>query len=197
MKSDFVAAASHELRTPLTSIRGYLHILRSSPASNDPETAEAVAAIERQSGRLSRLISNVLRESHLEQDAADSRSTTFAFDDLVRETCADFNDAGARMLNRVPEDLPPVTCDRQRVGEVMTNLVDNALKYSTAPAPVTVGAEVRDGSLRFWVQDEGVGIAAGISRGSSTASTRWTNRRHAPTTAWGWGCTPPRSSSRP
>jgi signal transduction histidine kinase len=161
MKSDFVAAASHELRTPLTSIRGYLHILRSSQASNDPQAAEAVAAIERQSARLSRLIANVLRESHLEPDDDGDPATTFAFDDLVRETSADLHDAGTRMANRVPEDLPPVTCDRRRVSEVLTNLLDNALKYSAASAPVTVGADVRDGTLRFWVEDEGIGIATG------------------------------------
>jgi len=160
MKSDFVAAASHELRTPLTSIRGYLHILRSSQASEDPEAAEAVAAIERQSGRLSRLIANVLRESHMEQDA-EEQATMFAFDDLVREASADFHDAGTRLVDQVPDDLPPVTCDRRRVTDVLTNLLDNALKYSTAPEPVRVGADIRDGTLRFWVEDSGIGIATG------------------------------------
>jgi signal transduction histidine kinase len=65
MKSDFVAATSHELRTPLTSIRGYVHILRGSALAGDPVAVEALAAIERQSSRLFRLIGNVLRESNL------------------------------------------------------------------------------------------------------------------------------------
>jgi signal transduction histidine kinase len=161
LKSDFVAAASHELRTPITSIVGYLHLLRQTPAARDPGADEAITAIERQSGRLRRMISNVLRESQLEEDPAEGPATTFAFDELVREASGDFNEAGSRIVNRVPDDLPPVTCDRRRIGDVLTNLLDNALKYSTAPAPVTVGADVRDGTLLFWVEDEGIGITSG------------------------------------
>lgn len=157
LKSDFVAAASHELRTPLTSIVGYLHVLKQTPTAEDPGADEAINAIERQSGRLQRMISNVLRESQLEEDAAEGPATAFEFDVVAREASADFHDGGARILNRVPEGLPPVTCDRRRVSDVLTNLLDNALKYSTAP--VTIGADVRDGTLRFWVEDQGIGIA--------------------------------------
>ena len=160
LKSDFVAAASHELRSPLTSIVGYLHVLKQTPAAHDPGADEAITAIERQSGRLQRMIANVLRESDLEKDTAEGPATMFAFDILVREASVDFHDAGNRIVNRVPVGLPAVTCDRRRVSDVLTNLLDNALKYSMAPAPVTVGAEVKDGTLRFWVEDQGIGIAS-------------------------------------
>ena len=161
MKSDFVAATSHELRTPLTSIRGYVHILRESALAGDPVAVEALAAIERQSSRLFRLIGNVLRESNLEHDEADNTVFMFPFNDLVDEVIADFHDTGKRIVREIPDDLPPVTVDRRRVQDVLVNLVDNALKYSAAPTPVTIGARVDETALTFWVRDEGIGIDAG------------------------------------
>ena len=158
MKSDFVAATSHELRTPLTSIRGYVHILRESALARDPAAVEALAAIERQSSRLFRLIGNVLRESNLEHDDSGNAVFLFPFTDLVDEVVADFHETGKRIVREFPDELPPVTVDRRRVQDVLVNLVDNALKYSAAPTPVTVGARVDETALTFWVRDEGIGI---------------------------------------
>lgn len=158
MKSDFVAATSHELRTPLTSIRGYVHILRESALAGDPVAVEALAAIERQSSRLFRLIGNVLRESNLERDDADNAIFLFSFTDLVDEVVADFHETGKRIVREFPDDLPPVTVDRRRVQDVLVNLVDNGLKYSAAPTPVTIGARLDETTLTFWVRDEGIGI---------------------------------------
>jgi signal transduction histidine kinase len=161
MKSDFVAATSHELRTPLTSIRGYVHILRESALASDPVAAEALQAIERQSGRLFRLIANVLRESNLEQADMGNAVFMFSFRDLVDEVVADFHDGGKRIVNEIPDDLPPVIADRRRIQDVLVNLIDNALKYSSAPTPVTVGAKGDGSTLTFWVSDRGIGIDPG------------------------------------
>jgi two-component system sensor histidine kinase BarA len=160
LKSDFVAATSHELRTPLTSIRGYVHILRQSALAGDPTAVEALGAIERQSSRLFRLIANVLRESNLEHDDAVNAVFMFPFGDLVDEVIADFHDTGKRIVNELPDDLAPVTVDRRRIQDVVVNLIDNALKYSSTPTHVTVGAQVDASTLTFWVGDEGIGIAA-------------------------------------
>ena len=161
MKSDFVAATSHELRTPLTSIKGYVHILRGSSLADDPVAVEALAAIERQSSRLFRLIANVLRESNLEHDDAQNAVFMFPFQEVVDEVVADFHDTGTRIVSEVPEDLAPVTVDRRRIQDVLVNLVDNALKYSAPPARVTVGARNDGSTFTFWVSDEGIGIEPG------------------------------------
>jgi two-component system, OmpR family, phosphate regulon sensor histidine kinase PhoR len=158
MKSDFVAATSHELRTPLTSIRGYVHILRQSRLAEDPVAQEALGAVERQSSRLFRLVANVLRESNVERDDGGNAVFMFDFSDMVNEVIADFHETGKRIVNDTPEDLPSVTVDRRRVQDVLVNLMDNALKYSSAPTPVTIGARVDASSLMFWVRDEGIGI---------------------------------------
>jgi signal transduction histidine kinase len=158
MKSDFVAATSHELRTPLTSIRGYVHILRESTLAGDPAAVEALGAIERQSSRLFRLIANVLRESNVEHGDDGNVVFMFSFRDLVDEVAADFHDTGARIVIEVPDDLPPATADRRRIQDVLVNLIDNALKYSSPPTPVRVGARIDGSTLTFWVIDEGIGI---------------------------------------
>ena len=159
LKSDFVAATSHELRTPLTSIRGYVHILRSAEMASDPVVTEALAAIERQSSRLFRLIANVLRESNLEHGETENAVFLFGFGDLVREVIADFHDANGRIVDETPKDMPQVAGDRRRIQDVLVNLIDNAVKYSSAPRPVVIGASVDDTTLTFWVRDEGIGIA--------------------------------------
>jgi signal transduction histidine kinase len=159
MKSDFVAAASHELRTPLTSIRGYVHILHASAVAADPVSAEALAAIERQSDRLLRMIGNVLREAQLESGEPDNAVFLFDVHELVRQVAADFHTAADRVVNEVAIDLPSVACNRPRLQDVLTNLVDNALKYSLPPEPILVGAQVQDGMLHVWVRDRGIGIA--------------------------------------
>ena len=84
----------------------------------------------------------MLRESNLEHDDAENAVFMFAFPDLVDEVVADFHDTGKRIVREIPEDLPPVTVDRRRIQDVLVNLVDNALKYSSAPTPVTIGARV-------------------------------------------------------
>ena len=158
MKGDFVAASSHELRSPLTSILGYAHILRATTASGDPVAVEAVDAIERQSSRMVRLVTNLLRESRIEGDVAES--ATFAFDigDLIREVATDFHGDGERIVPRVPEDIPSVDADRGRIAEVLINLVDNSLKYSARDAAVSVAADVEGSELILSVHDEGPGI---------------------------------------
>ena len=158
LKSDFVAAASHELRTPLTNIVGYLHLLRSTTATDDPDASEAIDAIERQSGRLQRMIANLLRESHLEHGDAETAVTTFSFADLVTAVIVDHHGAEPRILREFADDLPPIATDRRRLQDVLSNLVDNALKYSMPDTPVTVGARVSEGLLTFWVRDRGIGI---------------------------------------
>jgi len=155
-----VAAASHELRTPLTNIVGYLHLLRGTGAASDPEAAEAIDAIERQSGRLQRMIANLLRESHLEHGDAETSVSTFAFADVVDEVVADFHGAEQRVVRELADDLPSVRCDRRRLHEVLSNLVDNALKYSLPETPVAVGARVSEDALTFWVRDRGIGIGS-------------------------------------
>jgi signal transduction histidine kinase len=161
MKGDFVAASSHELRSPLTSILGYARILRGTLDGSDPVSVEAVDAIERQSSRMLRLVTNLLRESRIEADVIEGAAAPFDVGDLVREVAADFHSEGTRIRPEIAPDLPEVNADRGRIAEVLINLVDNSLKYSAKDTTVTVSARIEEDQLVLSVHDEGPGIEAG------------------------------------
>jgi signal transduction histidine kinase len=158
MKSDFVAVASHELRSPLTAILGYVKTLR-RPEFETDETArrEFLGAIERQGERLLRLVNNLLTTALVENRAAAAEISRFDVGPLLEEVKEGFH-AGSRIRVSIPADLPALASDRVRVGEILANLVDNALKYSPDEAQVELGARAQNGNIQFWVVDRGVGI---------------------------------------
>jgi signal transduction histidine kinase len=157
-KDDFVAAASHELRTPLTSIIGSLATLRNPSLGGDPAVrAEFIDAAEGQTRRLMRLITNLLSAAHLEDG---KRPLTIERVDLAavtRAVVAEVPGAATRVTIDIPPGRP-VETDRGRIGEILLNLIDNALKYSPAGSPIEVGAVIGPEGFRVWVTDRGVGI---------------------------------------
>jgi signal transduction histidine kinase len=160
LKSDFAAAASHELRTPLTTIRGYAEMLREG-APVDPGTRDAVDAIVRQTAHLQRLVGNLLREAQLEHGDPETRPEPTSVAAVLDEVRNAFPGAADRIDLRVERDLPSLGMDPVALHEIVANLVDNALKYSTAGAPVVVDARIVGDSLTIRVSDEGTGISPG------------------------------------
>lgn len=161
MKSDFVAVASHELRSPLTAILGYAKILRRPEFDDDPVSRrEFLGVMEAQGDRLFRLVENLLTTSRLENRELPLEITRFDLALLVQEVSEGLHAAGARVRLEIPSGLPPVETDRDRLAQVLGNLLDNALKYSPAESPVEVGAKRDNGQVMLWVRDHGPGIDA-------------------------------------
>jgi signal transduction histidine kinase len=154
-KDDFVSAASHELRTPLTSIRGSLATLKwSGVGADEAMRTELLEAAERQTKRLERLVVNILAAARLDGD----RPIEFEPVDLAetaRAVAAEL-DASDRVVVAVPEGS--VETDRARIVDVMTYLLENALKYSPDGSSVTISADSERSGFRLWVTDHGVGI---------------------------------------
>ena len=119
-----------------------------------------MGAIDRQAERLFRLVTNLLTAAQVEKREDQMQVATFDFRALAEEVTEGFHEGGSRIRLAVPENLPQLVSDRVRVSEILTNLVDNALKYSADAAPVDIGASVEGETLVFWVQDCGVGIDA-------------------------------------
>ncbi|MDP9340771.1 MAG: HAMP domain-containing histidine kinase [Actinomycetota bacterium] len=159
MQSDFAAVASHELRTPLTAILGYVKTLQRPEFEQNPVARrEFLAAMERQGDRLFRLVANLLSAAQVENRDTTLDIATFAFGELAEEVREGFHDSAERIRLAISPDLPPIETDRDRVAEILANLVDNSLKYSLAETPVELGATASEGRLRFWVADHGIGI---------------------------------------
>jgi signal transduction histidine kinase len=161
-RSDFVATAAHELRTPIAAIFGAARTLRRDDIELTPATKESLLEIvESESERLNRLVEQILTTAQL--DRGETLLTTDHCD--LRAVCESVfrayeltkPDSIALMLD-APESLQPVDCDEERLRQVVSNLVGNAVKYS--PAGGTIVLHVVDGpkSVRIDVRDEGIGI---------------------------------------
>ena len=180
VRADFIANLTHELRTPLTALYGYAETLQKGV--DDPDTQHRfLGIIERQSRRLARLIDDLVSLSDLErgltalkfEPLAPSRILEEAVE-LMREQASR---AGIELVVRSSRDLPDITIDRDRIHQVMVNLLDNSLKYTPRGGSVAVEAHTRlngvDGAalppdlpgIEFVVADSGEGIpAAAIPR---------------------------------
>ena len=166
MRADFVANVSHELRTPLTAIRGYAETLRSG-ALRDPErAAEFVGVIQRHSERLTRLIDDLLTLSDLELGRTEIHPRPLAVAEVVQAPLEMLRqkaeERGVELGAEVADGLPPLLGDRDRLEQVLINLIDNAIKYSGSGSRVRVVAKSSglDGerTIEIAVHDDGVGI---------------------------------------
>ena len=159
LREGFVATVSHELRTPLALIRGYAETLLHLDLDADQQRA-FVQRIDEASSRLAAIVDQVLDVTHLQADPLilDTNATTF--DSLVARLRGDLAISGGneRLVTEVPVDLPRVHVDIARVGQILSNLVGNALKYAPDGSPVVIGASLRDEWLAVTVDDEGVGV---------------------------------------
>jgi two-component system, OmpR family, phosphate regulon sensor histidine kinase PhoR len=166
MRADFVANVSHELRTPLTAIRGYAETLQHG-ALNDPERAsEFVGVIQRHSERLTRLIDDLLALSDLELGRTEIRPRPLAVSEAVAAPIEMLRqkakERGVELNAEIPDDVPAIVGDRDRLEQVLINLIDNAIKYSGAGSRVRVVARPVAENGRSLVElavcDDGVGI---------------------------------------
>ncbi|RNJ62884.1 MAG: two-component sensor histidine kinase [Porphyrobacter sp. IPPAS B-1204] len=160
--TDFVANASHELRTPLAAILGYVETLQEGDGKLDTPTAQKfLGIIEREAQRLHALVSDLMSLSRVEAEKHDLPTERIDLASLVERAARDA--AGSNRMERLDLDItaePMVLGDRQQLEQVVRNLVDNALKYGAADAPVSVVLDLAQGDLaRIAVADKGEGIA--------------------------------------
>ncbi len=163
LKDDFVSTVTHELRTPLTSIRAFSEILLDTSDLEVPDRERFLRIIAEETERLTRLINQVLDLSKLESGRAEWHVTEVDVGDVVQhsvtETSRLFANRGAALEVRVPDHLPPVAADRDRLVQVMLNLLSNAAKFCDLDrGRVVVAARAAEGAVRVDVQDNGPGV---------------------------------------
>jgi signal transduction histidine kinase len=159
MKNEFVAVVSHELRTPVTSLIGYAKTLQDPGFADDPDLRqEFLERMERQGDRLVRLVENLLTAARIESRQLPVLIARVHFEDLVREVVEGLGDDAERVKTDIPRDLPVLSTDRELLSRVVSNLLDNALKYSPDASVCEVGARGDAAVINFWVLDHGIGI---------------------------------------
>ena len=159
MRRDFVANVSHELKTPLTAIRGFAETLRGDVP--EPQRDQYLDVIQRNAERLASLIEDVLTLSRIEggrlpSDAAAVDVVRIA-ESLVRDMAPQLSQSGVT-VEIGKKGSPLAWADRRSVEQILTNLLDNAAKYSDDGSRIAIRIEEHGSQLRVEVADQGVGI---------------------------------------
>ena len=163
LKDEFLSIASHELRTPVTSIKGYTQLAKMLIKEGDLNTSgEYLDIALDQIDRMSRLILELLDVSRIETGRLEIRREPIAWSQFVRDVVHRHHTAvtDRRFHVSVPDDGKIVTGDRDRLEQVLGNLLENAVKYSPDGSDVTVLVEDRGDALVTAVCDRGIGIPA-------------------------------------
>ena len=160
MRRELIGNVAHELRTPLASIKGYMEGLIDSVLPADADTFDIVY---READRLQRLVHDLQELSRLEEGALSLDLRPLSVSALVRGAEArlrpQFQEKDIELEIQVPGGLPQVMGDRDRLDQVLVNLLGNALQYTPSGRQVSVSATAQADHVRITVVDEGIGIA--------------------------------------
>ena len=164
LQAEFIATASHELRTPLAAVYGAAQTLRRHDfALDEAGRARFISLIVDESERLGRIVNQILLANQLDMGRLDLETEAFDARELlerVAEAAATHAPPHITFEVAVGEAVPPVAADKDRVRQILINLIENAIKYSPDGGTVELGVEAIDGTVLFRVVDEGMGIPA-------------------------------------
>jgi PAS domain S-box-containing protein len=162
LKADFLSTASHELRTPLAAVYGAAQTLRRHDfALDESGRARFIELIVDESERLGRIVNEILLANQLELGLLDLATESFDAVELVKrvvEAARIHTPPGIDVDVAASETAPAVAADRDKVRQILTNLVENAIKYSPDGGRIEIGVEAVDSVVQFVVRDEGLGI---------------------------------------
>ena len=163
MRTEFLANVSHELRTPLSVIKGSANSLLQPDVIFDEQTRhDFLASIDRDADTLTRLVDDLLMMSRLEAEALEVRKKPHLLTEVIYtiKDRLDILTASHHLQIRIPDEVPPVSVDDTRIGEVLTNLVENAVKFSDDNTTIVVEGHHNGKEVIVSVADEGIGIPA-------------------------------------
>lgn len=161
LKSEFVSMVSHELRTPLTNINGCIELMLSDDNEMKGDARrELLQVIGEQSARLTRLVKGILNVSRIESQRLHLHSELVDIEPLVQRVVRNLETTTTRhqFILPHPNYLPAVWADADRVEEILTNLIDNAIKYSPLGGKIVIDADCQGDTVILSVLDSGLGI---------------------------------------
>jgi two-component system sensor histidine kinase KdpD len=161
LRAALISSVSHDLRTPLTSIKAAASsLLQEDVRWNDEERRSFVQAIEREADRLNRLVENLLDMSRIESGTLRPEKEWYPIAELLHDILGRMQPLlqGREVLVHLPDDLPPVELDYLMIDQVLTNLLENALRYTPPGSPIEISASTTATELFVSVADRGPGI---------------------------------------
>jgi two-component system phosphate regulon sensor histidine kinase PhoR len=169
IRKDFVINVSHELRTPLASIQGYTETLMDGALHDEANNMRFLNIIRHNAERLARLTADLLALSRIEMKTQEFRFATYHVNELLADVLDTIRPiADKKQIALVQEFAPAGTevfCDSEALYQIMSNLIDNAVKYTPEQGMITVGVQLRNAAsgprmIELYVRDTGVGIPA-------------------------------------
>ena len=159
VRRDFVANVSHELRTPLTVIAGFVEHLLDAPATAGDDTKRQLAIMNEQTGRMLRLVDDLLTLSRLEDETQLPREEEFDVRALVEDIATEGQRlSGGRHVISCAAAAASLRGSREELHSAFSNLVSNAVRYTPAGGRIALQWEIRNGKGVFSVADSGIGI---------------------------------------
>ena len=159
-RTDFLGVVGHELKTPVTSARAFAEVLENRfRKAGDERTATLLDKIRAQMDKLTNLIADLLDVTKIEAGKLQFHEDFFAFDSLVDDILEEVQRTTTHTLERKGTTSATVYGDRERIGQVITNLLTNAIKYSPNASRVVVTTLSSEQEVTLCVQDFGIGIA--------------------------------------
>jgi signal transduction histidine kinase len=160
-QSDLISEFVHELRTPLASISTATYLLL-RPEISQQQREQIIHNLHAETLRLNALTSSFLDLARLESGRVQYHQDKFSLRDLFHECCeimqSKADEERIRINIKIPDGLPPLEADRDKIKQVALNLLSNAIKYNRPKGSVTIKAEALDDGMHFSVQDTGIGI---------------------------------------
>lgn len=162
LKTEFISMVSHELRTPMSSIRGLAEILQAGKIKNKAKQRELISLVASESSRLSRFLHNILDFPRIEQNVKTYHFQKLVAQSLIQETVMFFQprlDSERFVIEtRLPEKPIFLEIDPDAVRQALTNLIDNAMKYSSGKKEIKVELTQKGKQVEIRVRDRGIGI---------------------------------------
>lgn len=163
-RREFVANVSHELRTPLTNIRSYTETLLDAAGDIPLETEKQfLGVISGESERMARIVTDLLTLSKLDYGRMELRMTRFSLADMLKNVAGAMKltaeNSGHALAVDIPDSLPAIVGDRERLEQVVANILSNAVKYTPSGGHIRLSAcGITGGRVRIMVEDDGIGI---------------------------------------
>ena len=161
VRSDFVANVSHELKTPLTSIKGFVETLLEGALNDKENNRNFLKIIQEHTERLNSLVDDLLSLSHLESKEITLNKKSFNLRSQLEEVISGFKSQLKKMGIDIKNELPAsisINADKDRIEQVFTNLIDNAIKFNKEKGFVRIFSEEINGKVKITVEDSGIGI---------------------------------------